>query len=256
MPAILLALLALEVGAVNGYQEMELQHKTKDGVTQTIKYRLLKPEKIEAGKKYPVVLYLHGAGERGNDNVSQLKFFPTWMAEADRRAKYPCFVIAPQCPNNEKWVNSPWDKKTSQPLQPEMTEPIKAAVEMLDAVIAENPVDKDRVYLTGLSMGGYGTWDLAARMPERFAAAAPICGGGDDKQAERLTKLPIWAWHGGADPIVPPQRTRQMIEAIKKAGGSPKFTEIPGVGHDSWTKAYTSPDGLIPWLFEQTKSGK
>ncbi len=253
MHAILLVLLALEVGAVKDYQEVEHQHHAKDGTMQTVKYRLLKPEKIEAGKEYPVVLFFHGAGERGNDNVNQLKYFPTWMAEPERRAKFPCFVIALQCPANQKWVDRPWDKKTSQPMLAEMSEPMRNAVEILDEVIAHNPVDKDRVYLTGMSMGGYGAWDLAARMPERFAAVAPICGGGDEKQAERLAKLPIWVWHGGADPVVPVERSRQMIEAIKKAGGSPKYTELPGVGHDSWTRAYTDPDGLIPWMFAQKR---
>ncbi len=256
MNVLLIALLALEASSVKGFQEVEHQHKRKDGSTQTVKYQLLAPEHIEPGKKYPLILFLHGAGERGSDNTAQLKFLPTWIAEPKLRAKYPCFLIAPQCPAGEKWVNSPWDKKTSQPLPVEMAEPMKIAVEILDQVIAEKPVDTDRLYLTGLSMGGYGTWDLAARLPERFAAAAPICGGGDDKQAERLVKLPIWAWHGDADPAVPVRRSREMIAAIKKAGGSPKYTELPGVGHDSWVKAYTDPDGVIPWLFAQKKSAK
>ncbi len=254
MYAILLALLALEAGAVTDtIGERTLKYASDDGTTREVKYRLLTPEKVEAGKKYPLVLFLHGAGERGSDNKSQLKYLPTWMAEPKMRAEHPCYLIALQCPADSKWVNSPWDKATSQPLPKEPAEPMKMAIAIMNDVVKNEAVDPDRVYLTGLSMGGYGAWDLAARMPEKFAAAVPICGGGDDKQAEKLAKLPIWCWHGDADSAVPVQRSREMIAAIKKAGGNPKYTELPGVGHDSWTKAYTDPKGAIPWLFEQRR---
>jgi predicted peptidase len=257
MNALLLAILALEVGAVSDtIQERQYNYKSDDGASHTFKYRLLTPAKIEPGKKYPVVLFLHGAGERGDDNRAQLKYLPTWMAEEKMRAAYPCFLIAAQVPNDAKWVNSPWDKKTSQPLPKEMSDSMKLAVGILDEVIKTEPVDTSRVYLTGLSMGGYGAWDLAVRMPERFAAVVPICGGGDDTMADRLVNVPLWCWHGDADPAVPVQRSREMIAAIKKAGGNPKYTELPGVGHDSWTRAYTDPDGAIPWMFAQQKSGK
>ncbi len=107
-------------------------------------------------------------------------------------------------------------------------------------------------------MGGYGSWDLAERMPERFAALAPVCGGGDETKADRLAALPIWAWHGDADTAVPVERSRRMVAAIERAGGKPKYTELPGVGHDSWTPAYHGPDNLLAWLFAQSKpaSGK
>jgi predicted peptidase len=114
-------------------------------------------------------------------------------------------------------------------------------------------VDEKRIYLTGLSMGGYGAWELAMRQPTRFAALAPICGGGDESQAAILKDIPVWAWHGDADPAVPVERSRRMIEAIKTAGGKPRYSELPGVGHDSWTPAYTRADGVVPWLFEQVK---
>ena len=258
MSTLLLALLALEVGAVtDSYQERQYNYKSDDGASHSFKYRLLAPQKIEPGKKYPVVLFLHGAGERGSDDTAQLKYFPTWMAEPKMRAEYPCFLIAPQCPSGEKWVNSPWDKRTSQPLPDKMSEPMRIAVGIMNEVIKTEPVDTNRIYLTGLSMGGYGTWDLAERMPEKFAAVVPICGGGDDTKADRLVNIPLWCWHGGADPAVPVERSRQMIAAIKKAGGHPHYTELPGVGHDSWTHAYTdSKESVIPWMFEQKKSEK
>jgi len=118
------------------------------------------------------------------------------------------------------------------------------------------PVDLDRIYVTGLSMGGYGSWDLAIRTPEKFAAVVPICGGGDESQAARLLGVPIWAWHGDADPAVPVERSRRMIAAIRQAGGNPKYTELAGVGHDSWNPAYRDPHGPIPWLFEQSLAAR
>jgi predicted peptidase len=103
-------------------------------------------------------------------------------------------------------------------------------------------------------MGGYGSWELATRMPDRFAAVVPICGGGDEHWADHLVNVPIWAWHGDADPAVPVERSRKMIEAIKQSGGHPKYTELKGVGHNSWTPAYSDPEGPIPWMFEHVKS--
>ena len=253
----LAALVALELSAMPAPETVELYEArtvaltTPDG-KQEFAYRLLKPEKIEAGKKYPVILFLHGAGERGSDNEAQLAYLPEWIAKPENREKYPCFVIAPQCPEGKKWSDVDWGAKGDIPMK-DITPPMKAAVEMLDDLVKNQPVDTKRIYLTGLSMGGYGSWDLAERMPERFAAVAPICGGGDEKHADRLAKVPVWAWHGSADNAVPVERSRKMIAAIKAAGGDPKYTELKGVGHDSWTQAYTNADGVLPWMFEQAQ---
>jgi predicted peptidase len=254
MHAILLAVLALEAGAVTDqYQERTYTYAAPDGTSHAIKYRLLSPEKIEPGKKYPLVLFLHGAGERGDDNKAQLKFFPEWMAAADMRAKYPCFILAPQCPNGSKWVELPWDSKVSQDMPKEPSEPMRQAIGMMYEIIKTEPIDKHRIYLTGLSMGGYGTWDLAMRMPDRFAAIAPCCGGGDSSKAALLIHIPIFCYHGDIDHAVPVERSRLMIEAIKKAGGDPKYTELHGVDHNCWTAAYTDPKGVVPWMFDQVK---
>ncbi len=220
---------------------------------KTFKYRLLAPVRIEPGVKYPVVLFLHGAGERGVDNEKQLQYFPEMMAQAEYQRKFPCFVVAPQCRAGKMWVNLDWSSKQSIPMD-EPTADMAAAVAALEQVLDKHPVDARRIYLTGLSMGGYGAWDLAARQPERFAAVVPICGGGDEKQAAKLKNLPIWAWHGDQDNAVPVERSRSMIEAIQAAGGEPKYTELPGVGHNSWTPAYTAEDGVVPWMFLQKKS--
>lgn len=234
------------------YEELSITIK-HDGKDETFKYRLLKPAKVEAGKKYPLVLFLHGAGERGDDNKAQLKFLPTWLAEDMNREKFPCYVIAPQCRSGKKWAEVDWSAATSTPMAAEPGSQMKYALAALDETIKNEQVDESRLYLTGLSMGGYGSWDLAARQPDRFAAVVPICGGGDEKQAAKLTKLPIWVWHGDADKAVKVERSRQMVEAIKAAGGSPKYSELPGVGHDSWSAAYNGKDNCLSWLFEQQK---
>lgn len=246
-------LLVMALGQVTldeAAQIYEDQTIERDG--HKVHYRLLKPEKIEPGQKYPVVLSLHGAGERGSDNVKQLMYLPQQMADAQHREKFPCFLIAPQCPAGQKWANINWSAKTSEP-QPEIAGPMQDAVAMLEHVLKTYPTDPNRVYLTGLSMGGYGSWDLATRHPEWFAAVVPICGGGDERQAKKLVGIPLWAVHGDADRAVPVERSQQMIAAIKEAGGEPKYSELPGVGHNSWTPAYKDL-GVIKWMFAQKKS--
>lgn len=257
MPAAFLIALALQVGSspvdpASVFEEREVVFTGGEYQQEKFKYRLLKPAKIEPGKKYPLVVFLHGAGERGDDNRAQLKYFPALMATAAQREKYPCFVLAPQCRTDKRWVEVDWDAKDSKPQAKEPGSQMKVAMTALDDILREHPVDTKRLYLTGLSMGGYGTWDWAAREPKRFAAAAPICGGGDERTAELLKVLPIWCFHGDADTAVPVERSRRMIEAIQKAGGHPKYSELKGVGHDSWTPAYNDPKTL-EWLFEQAK---
>jgi len=220
---------------------------------EPFEYRLLKPARLEEGKRYPVVLFLHGAGERGDDNRAQLKYLPEWMAEKEYRAKYPAIVIAPQCRKERRWVDVDWgdDKSVGMPAEP--SHQMKVAMGILDHVLENYPVDKRRIYLTGLSMGGYGSWDLAMRRPKMFAAVAPVCGGGDESKAKLLVDVPIYAYHGDQDQAVPVERTRKMIAAINQAGGTPKYKELPGVGHNSWTAAYRDPDGVVPWMFEQAR---
>jgi predicted peptidase len=224
--------------------------------TVEFRYRLLRPEPASgngrSGGRHPLVLFLHGAGERGNDNAKQLKYLPTWLADPAVRQRHPCFVLAPQCRMDERWVDVSWAdaKSTPQPATP--TIDLSAVIQALEETITREQVDPARIYLTGLSMGGFGTWDLAARMPNRFAAILPVCGGGDDDVAGRIAALPIWCFHGDADTAVPVERSRSMIAAVKAAGGRPIYSELAGVGHDSWTPAYR--DGFVlDWLFSQRK---
>jgi predicted peptidase len=229
---------------------------SEGGATVAFRYRLLRPAAVvgegREGDRHPLVLFLHGAGERGDDNVKQLKYLPTWLADPALRRRHPCYVLAPQCRMDERWVDVSWADVESTPQPATPTIDLMAAMKALDETLAREAIDPARVYLTGLSMGGYGTWDLAARQPDRFAAIMPVCGGGDDRVAARLAALPIWCFHGDADTAVAVERSRSMIAAVKAAGGRPIYSELPGVGHDSWTPAYR--DGFVlDWLFSQRR---
>lgn len=221
---------------------------------ETFRYLILTPfDGYEAGKKYPLILFLHGAGERGDDPKKLLPHFPTQMAKPEWRKKFPCILVVPQCRNGKQWVNAPWGDKESTPMAKEPSGDLQMAIAVLEKSLKTLPVDKDRVYLTGLSMGGYGSWELAMRRPELFAAVAPVCGGGDETHAAKLKDIPIWAAHGDADRVVWPIRSRTMYESIKKAGGNIQYTEYTGVGHNSWTKFYADAKGVVPWMLEQTR---
>ncbi len=218
-----------------------------------LKYRLLKPISYQPGEKYPLVLFLHGAGERGSDNLITLKHGAKEFAEDTRREQYPCYVVVPQCPNDQKWSDVDWSKESSD--QPKnASQCLQTSKELVDEMVESAGVDKNRIYITGLSMGGYGTWDAIARYENYFAAAAPICGGGDPKLVEKFAKLPIWCFHGEADPVVKVKRSREMISALKAVGSTVQYTEYPSVQHDSWTVTYSNPD-FYRWLYAQQRSG-
>ena len=217
----------------------------------TLRYRLLKPLDYHPNKKYPLVLFLHGAGERGDDNEAPLKHAIREFANETRRKENPCFVLVPQCPKDQKWVDVDWSAESgSMPKDPSVSMRLTMAV--VANMVETSGVDRTRIYVTGLSMGGYGTWDALARYPEWIAAAAPICGGGDPETVSRFSSIPVWAFHGGNDMVVKPERSRAMIEALKKAGASPKYTEYDGVGHDSWSQTYADSE-FHQWLFSHRR---
>ena len=236
--------------AVDGPEAYKFNtYKAADGLK--LPYRMLSPKKIVKGKTYPLVLFLHGAGERGTDNDKQLVHGCGEFAKPNNRQKYPCFVVAPQCPDGKRWVEVDWNLPShTMPEKPSVS--LKAALELVEKLAAELPVDKSRIYITGISMGGFGTWDAIQRRPELFAAAIPVCGGGDVAQAPKLKDMPIWAFHGDKDSVVMPRRTKDMVEAIAKAGGSATLSLYPGVDHNSWTATYSNPQ-VLAWLFEQKK---
>ncbi|MBW6458591.1 MAG: prolyl oligopeptidase family serine peptidase [FCB group bacterium] len=217
---------------------------------ETLLYRMLTPQDIKANRKYPLVLFLHGAGERGNDNERQLIWGADMFLSGKNRSKYPCFVIMPQCPEEKRWVEVSWGQGGhAMPEHP--SETMALVIALMEKIITEYPVDPRRIYVTGLSMGGYGTWDLISRMPDYFAAAVPICGGGDEAQANKLVDIPLWAFHSADDRTVPVERSRNMVNAVREAGGKKiRYTEYEDAGHGSWKPAYADPK-LMRWMFRQ-----
>jgi predicted peptidase len=199
--------------------------------------------------KYPLIVFLHGSGERGNDNKIQITHIKDLFLNVQNMQKYPAFVVAPQCPKDKRWVESSWT--VSKHIMPnEISVPLKLVFDLIKKLISEYPIDEKRIYISGVSMGGFGTWDMICRYPGKFAAAIPICGGGDISKSQLILKTPIWAFHGSNDKVVKVTLSRNMINSIKKLGGNPKYTEYPGVGHDSWVKAYKE-KGLLEWLYNQ-----
>ena len=218
----------------------------------TLLYRILEPQNKCFLKRYPLVIFLHGSGERGNDNERQLIWGAGAFIKEENLKEYPCYVIAPQCPEGKRWLEINWALPTHN-MPEEPSETMSLVIELMDKVIQDYPINQHRIYITGLSMGGYGTWDLISRMPDKFAAAVPICGGGDENQAYKLVDMPIWVFHGANDTTVPPERSRHMVNAIKEAGGTKvKYTEYPDVGHGSWKPAYADPE-FMKWMFKQKK---
>jgi predicted peptidase len=218
---------------------------------KVLRYRLLAPLEVEPGATYPLVLLLHGAGERGDENARQLIHGgKAWADEALRR-RHPAFVVVPQCPADRRWVEVPWDgKEHAMPAEP--SRPLGLTFELLTALQQELPIDAGRIYGVGLSMGGFGVWDVLQRKPELLAAAVPICGGGDPNYAAGFAATPVWVFHGADDATVVVDRSRAMVKALVAAGGQPIYTEYEGVEHDSWTQTFDN--RLVwDWLFAQHK---
>lgn len=215
----------------------------------SVPWRLFVPPQASEDNPLPIVFMLHGAGRRGNDNVGPMDLaYYFWSEEAQK--KNPCFVLTPQCRKGTMWaiLNK---EHTNQKVAEEPTPELAGAFAALDLVLETYPIDRKRIYLTGQSMGGFGTWEALYRRPDMWAAAIPICGGGDPSQVEVFKHTPIWAWHGAKDLAVPAQNSRELIDALKKAGANPKYNE-PKVGHGSWEPAYTTPE-LHEWLFSHRK---
>jgi predicted peptidase len=207
-------------------------------VTVQKEYRYLHylPPGYEADptRRWPLILFLHGAGERGDD-IEMIKKhgLPKLIAQGK---DFPAVVISPQCPVGEWWNVVILDA-------------------LVDKIAREERIDRDRIYVTGLSMGGFGTWALAIHNPDRYAAILPICGGGEIQRAWAIARIPAWTFHGDLDPTVPIARSQQMVDALKAAGGSPRFTVYPGYHHDSWTVTYENPE-IYEWLFAQRLSAR
>ncbi len=210
--------------------------KTHTSKLGSLPYQVMAPADYVKTTRYPLVIFLHGAGERGSENTRQLKHGCAEFATPHNRNTHPAVVIAPQCPKNEWWSG----------------DNLKMVFELIDTAEKEYSIDKKRIYITGLSMGGFGTWSALTHDSSRFAAAIPICGGGNPATAKKMTQVPIWVFHGDADTTVKPEKSRAMVEALKTLKGMVTYTEYPGVKHNSWSRTYKD-QKVIDWLFEQKK---
>lgn len=219
----------------------------------TLRYRLYVPKNYDCGETYPLMVFLHGAGERGVDNELHLTVAIQNMFNDPTSPVYDAIVIAPQCPEDSKWVLSSWEKVNYSIADVPESVHLETLCMVLDEIAGYYNVDEDRVYVTGISMGGFGTWDLLARHGARFAAGMPVCGGGDPAYAKLLARIPIRTFHGSWDPAVPVEGTRKMFAAIKKAGGEViDYTELDRWQHGIWDHVYSTREN-IDWLFSQSR---
>ena len=234
------------------YSERFSSNQFANGKGDTLNYRLLTPD-YDTLRKYPLVIFLHGSGESGKDNKAQLKWGVMNFASDQAMAMHPAIIIAPQCPENEAWSNFSENEKTRElRLQPTPSKTMALVMELVHHMIKTFSVDTNRIYITGLSMGGFGTFDAVERYPHFFAAAVPVCGGGDTSKASSIAHIPMWIFHGSEDSGVNPLYALDMINALSKAGSYAGLTYYPGVGHFSWLAAYNDPL-MMEWLFKQHK---
>lgn len=203
-------------------------------------------------KALPLVVFLHGAGERGNDNTAPLKHCIRYFLDDTITSRYPFLLMVPQCPEGKRWVNTDWSLPEHH-MEQEPTTELKSVFALIDSLVESGSVDSTHIYLCGLSMGGFGVWDALQRQPQRFAAAIAICGGGDPTYADAMKDLPIMIFHGMKDPVVMPLRSLRMAHALKQAGNHEAIlVTYPDEGHGCWDKAFSTP-GIFHWLFNKQK---
>lgn len=234
-------------------EEMSAKTYTASNGT-TLPYRLYIPEEMSV--EHPAFLiYLHGAGERGDDNIKQVKYNFELLERVinDEKLSKECIIAAPQCPEEYRWANTPWENGSYSLKDTPVCAPMQAADELVDYIISKYNVDKTRVYIAGISMGGFGTWNMIMRRPKLFAAAVPVCGGADPKMAEIVKDIPIRTFHSKGDPVVPVKGTREMVAALKEINGNIAYKEYESNEHNCWTDAFHEPD-LTDWLFSQKLS--
>lgn len=201
-----------------------------------LQYLLEYPKTIQSGQPLPLIVFLHGSGERG-DSIDLVRIHGPWYY-AEHYSDFPFMILAPQCKEGETW------------------EPVKLDL-LLDEIIANYPVDTSRIYLTGLSRGGFGTWDWALYRPDRFAAIAPVCGASNYHvlNANKLKDIPVWVFHGALDDVIPVSFSAELVKKLRSLGADVKFTVYPDAGHDSWTETYMNPE-LYKWFLSHRKTGE
>ncbi len=281
MRRIFIVILFLMINSI-GFSQDELimkqfKYETHTFDTTSIPYRFFVPSQKE-NELYPLIIALHGAGERGNDNEAPIKYhkLATVWAESINQAEHPCFVIAPQCPKNNRWVDADWSQNTFDFKSTPISNELAAVNDLIEKTIKKYPIDINRIYITGLSMGGFGTWYMLMKYPKRFAAAIPMSGAGDPQMACEISHIPIWNFHGDVDTAVPVKGSRLMIEVLGKCDDKvllipdPNsnevfenkelankimksdliYTEYKDKGHVIWKESYDNP--LVrEWLFSK-----
>lgn len=221
-------------------------------------YRILYPENYDKSKKYPLVLFLHGAGERGSDNEIQLAHGGALFLADSNRKNFPCIVIFPQCPTDSAWGSLKVDRTTTPyTFSLDYTRPqtwaMTAVIDLTKQVASTESVDKSRMYISGLSMGGFGAFEAVYRYPKLFAVAMPICGGADTVHYNRrVKKIPFWIFHGDADAVVNVENSRAMVRTLESLHVRVKYSEYPGVNHNSWDNAFAEPT-YLSWMFSHKK---
>ena len=233
-----LVLLILAPADING------QSKT------TLPYILEEPDRIKADELYPLVVCLHGAGGRGSENSGKGSQAYNILKRRQYKKEYPSYLLVPQCPKGQQWVDTPWRDGNYDIDKVEISDELEFVLKLIDSVIDDYPIDKSRIYITGQSMGGFGTWDLIIRKPELFACAIPVCGGGDPSKADLIKHIPIWIFHGSKDNIVPVKASRDMYESLKKISDNVKYMEFKEVEHGSWVPAWRDKK-MIDWMYQQ-----
>jgi len=217
----------------------------------TLNYQMLYPD-YDTLRKYPLVIFLHGSGERGSDNNAQLKWGVMNFATDEMMKMHPAVVIAPQCPEKMSWSNFEREESITGKLKPTASKPMQLLFQLIQQMKKASNIDTNRIYITGLSMGGYGTFDAIERYPNLFAAAMPVCGGGDTSKASMIAHIPMWIFHGAEDGAVDVWNSVNMVNALMKAGAHPGLTIYPETGHFSWIAAYSDMQAM-EWLFRQKK---
>ncbi len=241
-------------------QDMDVYQKKRHlNQGDTLLYRIMYPPDFDETGKYPLLLFLHGAGERGNDNEKQLVHGARLFADPSNRKDYPAVVVFPQCPEGDWWARMETTEDAEGkriftfPGKGSPNPAMRLVLELLDEMVKAPYIDPDRVYLGGLSMGGMGSFDLLAFRPKTFAAAFPICGGGNPKTARKISRVTsYWIFHGADDTVVDPKYSEVMAEALKKHNGTVKLTIYPGTGHNSWENAFAESE-LLPWVFSNRR---
>lgn len=222
-----------------------------DAHGNTLRFRLLYPADYSPAKRYPLVVSLHGSGSEGSDNAKQLGTIVAIFTTDDARKRFPCFVLAPQCPPGAYWVSKRRFTRTGIRVRRRPGAAVAQTLALLPALARKLPIDTRRVYVLGYSSGGTGVWDIVARHPALFAAAVAMSGRGDRTTARRLINLPIWVFQGENDRTVPRTFALTMIRALRRAGGQPRYTEYPGADHNQAGARALREPGLLPWLFAQ-----